>query len=275
MNSTALEAILDVAIGMVFMWLILSVATMSLQEWISSYLKWRAQDLETAIRRLLGNNQLWAEQLYAHPLIQGLSKKTGKRPSYIPSNKFALALVDVVLTAGTEQSFIQQQLLAAKSEIDKAPDQLIPFIQYLFKRFGKYIGRLSHSLTYFFGSNRGVPEQKFEYLLKLTQKLFHERHSAALGELQDKLKEFFTGVISDKTTLDNGKEVSISSADFLNAYPTFRSSIFGLLNIILESQPELRLRWAEIVIHNDTSPKLTGTVLVLFLFLVLVLCFNS
>ena len=34
MNSTALEAILDVAIGMIFMWLILSVATMSIQEWI-------------------------------------------------------------------------------------------------------------------------------------------------------------------------------------------------------------------------------------------------
>ena len=44
MNSTALEAILDVAIGMVFVWLILSVATMSIQEWIASYLKWRAND---------------------------------------------------------------------------------------------------------------------------------------------------------------------------------------------------------------------------------------
>jgi hypothetical protein len=96
-----------------------------------------------------------------------------------------------------------------------------------------------------------VPEQKFEDLLKLTQKLFHESHSAALGELQDKLKDFFTGVISDETTLDSGKEVSISSADFLNAYPTFRSSIFGLLNIILENQPELKLRWAEIIVHND------------------------
>jgi hypothetical protein len=251
MNSTALEAILDVAIGMIFMWLILSVATMSVQEWIASYLKWRAKDLETAIRRLLGNNQLWAEQLYAHPLIQGLSKKTGKKPSYIPANKFALALADVVLTAGTEQSFIQQQLLAAKREIDNAPDQLIPFIQYLFKRFGKYIGRLSHGISYFFGSDRGLPEQKFEELLTLTQKLFHESHSAALGELQHKLKEFFLGVISDKTTLDNGKEVTIASADFLNSYPLFRSSILGLLNIILEDQPNLKLRWAEIIVHND------------------------
>jgi len=32
MNSTAFEAILDVGIGMIFMWLVLSIATMSIQE---------------------------------------------------------------------------------------------------------------------------------------------------------------------------------------------------------------------------------------------------
>lgn len=251
MNSTALEAILDVAIGMIFMWLVLSIATMSIQEWIASYLKWRANDLETAIRRLLGNDQLWSEKLYAHPLIQGLSKKTNEKPSYIPSNKFALALADIVLTAGTEQSFIQQQLLAAKREIDNAPDQLFPFLGYLFKRFGKYLGGLAHRITYFFGSNRGLPEQKLEDLLKLTQKLFQESHSAALGDLHEKLKAFFLGVISDTTTLDNGKEVTIPSADFLNTFPSFRASVFGLLGIALEHQPGLKLRWAEIIVHND------------------------
>ena len=251
MNSSALEAILDVAIGMVFMWLILSVATMSIQEWIASYLKWRAKDLETAIRRLLGNNQLWAEQLYAHPLIQGLSKKLGAQPSYIPANKFAMALLDVVSTAGTEQSFIQQQLLAARRDIDRAPDQLLPFLGYMFKRFRKYFEGLGHKITYLFGSNRGLPEQKFEGLLKLTQNLFYESHSAALGELQEKLKKFFLEVVSDKTNLGNGKEVTISSKDFLKAYPYFQNSIFSLLNIALENQPALRLRWAEIIVNND------------------------
>ncbi len=251
MNGSALEAILDVAIGMVFMWLILSVATMSIQEWIASYLKWRAKDLETAVRRLLGNNQLWAEQLYAHPLIQGLSKKLGSKPSYMPANKFALALIDVVSTAGTEQSFIQQQLLAARRDIEKAPDQLLPFLGYMFKRFRKYFEGLSHKITYLFGSNRGMPEQKFEGLLKLTQNLFYESHSAALGELQEKLKRFFLEVINDKTKLNNGKEVTIPSKDFLNAYPYFQNSIFGLLNIALEKQPSLKLRWAEIIVNND------------------------
>ncbi len=251
MNSTALEAILDVAIGMIFMWLILSIATMSIQEWIASYLQWRAKDLETAIRRLLGNSQVWADQLYAHPLLQGLTKKTGIKPAYIPANKFALALADIVLTAGTEQSFIQQQLLAAKREIDNAPNQFFPFIGYLFKRFGKYLGGLIHHITYFLGSDRGMPEQKFEDLLKLTQKLFQESHPAALGDLREKVKEFFQGIIRDKITLDSGKVLTISSTDFLNSYPSFRNSILTLLGIVLEHQPSLRPRWAEIIVHND------------------------
>jgi len=253
MNGSALEAILQVVIGMIFMWLILSVATMSLQEWIASYLKWRAKDLETAIRRLLGNNQVWAEQLYVHPLIQGLSKKMGVRPSYIPANKFALALYDIVMNAGTEQSFIQQQLLAAKKEIEKAPDQFFPFIAYLFRRFGNSVSGIIYHFAYFFGSNRGTGEQKFEELLKLNQKLFAESHSADLGELQEKLKQFFLAVISDKTTLVTGKEVSVSSADFLKEYPAFRQSVLNLLGFALQNQPNMKLRWAEILVHNDKS----------------------
>ena len=217
----------------------------------ASYLKWRANDLESAIRRLLGNSQLWSEKLYAHPLIQGLSKKTGEKPSYIPANKFALALADIVLTAGTEQSFIQQQLLAAKREIDNAPDQLFPFLGYLFKRFGKYFAGLAYHITYFLGSKRGLPEQKLEELLNLTQKLFQESHSAALGDLHEKLREFFLTAISDTTTLENGKQVTVPSVDFLNAYPAFRASVLTLLGIALEQQPALKLRWAEIIVHND------------------------
>jgi len=65
------------------------------------------------------------------------------------------------------------------------------------------------------------------------------------------LKDFFLGIINDKTTLDNGKEVSTPSIDFLNAYPSFRKSILNLLSIVLEHQPQLKLRWAEILVHND------------------------
>ena len=190
MNSTALEAILDVAIGLIFMWLILSIATMSVQEWIASYLKWRANDLKTAIQRLLAD-KAWAEQLYNHPLIAGLSKKTGRKPSYIPANKFAMALFDIVQTAGTQESFIQQKLLLADQELKKAPNQLGPFLVYIFKRFGANIGRFFNSVLYFFGRDKGTPNQKYTALLTLTQNLLHASDPEKSEDLIQSWKEFF------------------------------------------------------------------------------------
>ena len=249
MDSTALEAILDVAIGLIFMWLILSIATMSIQEWIASYLKWRAKDLETAIQRLLGD-KVWAEQLYNHPLIEGLSKKTGIKPSYIPANKFALALFDIVQTAGTQESFIQQKLLAANQELKKAPNQLGPFLVYIFKRFGTNIGRFFNRVLYFFGRDKGTPDQKFAAILELTQKLLHSNDPEKSEDLAQSWSEFFKAVLSDETSID-GKVLSISSADFLEAYPVFRDYFFDLLQVILEKQPILKQRWSEILIYND------------------------
>ncbi|MDK1117403.1 MAG: hypothetical protein QGM50_01300 [Anaerolineae bacterium] len=253
MGSTALEAILDVVIGMIFMWLILSIATMSIQEWIASYLKWRSKDLQTVVQRLLGNSKLWSEHLYAHPLIQGLSKKTGVKPSYIPANKFALALSDIVMSAGTEQAYIQRQMLAAKGEIENAPDQIYPYISYLLKRFARFVRKIINKIAYFLGSNRGMPDQKFEIVLGFAQNLFHASTPSALGDLQEKFKKFFSALLDDEITLSNGKSLSVSSADFLNTYPRFRNFILKLLEIILQSQPNIKYRWAEILVHNDNN----------------------
>ena len=249
MNSTALEAILDVAIGMIFMWLILSIATMSIQEWIASYLKWRAKDLETAVQRLLGD-KVWAEQLYNHPLIAGLSKKTGRKPSYIPANKFALALLDIVQTAGTQESFIQQKLLAANRELKKAPNQLGPFLVYIFKRFGTNTERFFNRILYFFGKNKGTPDQKFTAIFKLTQNLLHSNDPEISEDLTQSWKEFFKALLSDETSID-GKVLSIPSSEFLEAYPVFRDYIYDLLQVILNKQSMLKQRWSEILIYSD------------------------
>ena len=249
MNSTALEAILDVAIGLIFMWLILSIATMSVQEWIASYLKWRANDLKTAIQRLLAD-KAWAEQLYNHPLIAGLSKKTGRKPSYIPANKFAMALFDIVQTAGTQESFIQQKLLLADQELKKAPNQLGPFLVHIFKRFGANIGRFFNSVLYFFGRDKGTPNQKYTALLTLTQNLLHASDPEKSEDLIQSWKEFFKALLSDQTNID-GKVVSTSSSQFLEAYPVIRDYFYDLLQVILKKHPILKQRWAEILIYND------------------------
>ena len=99
------STLLDIAIGLIFVYLLLSLICSALNEIIEVWLKKRAADLERGIRELLheekGTGLLKA--LYEHPLVSGLfkgkydPKKTRNLPSYIPARNFALALMDIVL----------------------------------------------------------------------------------------------------------------------------------------------------------------------------------
>lgn len=95
-----LDAILEVVIGLVFAWLVLSIATMQLQEWISSWFRWRAQFLEESIYRMLQDEKL-VEQFYNHSMIASLSQP-GHKPSYIPSERFSGTLFDILFTNGNK-----------------------------------------------------------------------------------------------------------------------------------------------------------------------------
>jgi hypothetical protein len=104
-----LQEILEVGIGLVFVWLVISVATMSLQEWFGNLLNTRAKEMEKVITQMLSSPET-TSQFYAHPLISNLykpSKKAGKKsrlPSYIPAAKFGAAIFSIVVQAGTDNS---------------------------------------------------------------------------------------------------------------------------------------------------------------------------
>jgi hypothetical protein len=103
-----LEALLEVIIGMVFIWLVISTATMQLQEWIASIFHLRARDLQNAIQGMLGSRNL-ALLFYDHPIIRGLSPKSnGKiyKPSYIPANEFSTVLLNLLLNASSESAML-------------------------------------------------------------------------------------------------------------------------------------------------------------------------
>jgi len=119
LNSETLE----VAIGMVFLFLLMSLICTAIKEWIEALLKWRAMDLERAMRTLLNDDDGRTTQaLYTHPIIYSLFQGTydaaqlrsswlamgtgadkhmrlGARrnlPSYIPTAHFATAFIDFV-----------------------------------------------------------------------------------------------------------------------------------------------------------------------------------
>ena len=98
-----LDAVLEVAIGMIFVWLIMSIGTLEIQNRISLWLNWRADLLEITIRDMLKDPQM-VRNLYDHPLIQQLTprdkKNKLKRPDYIPSTVFATVAFEVIMNAG-------------------------------------------------------------------------------------------------------------------------------------------------------------------------------
>jgi hypothetical protein len=99
--------IIDTAIGLVFVFLLVSVLVTVVNEMIAAMLLSRAKWLEYGIARLIGST--WADQLYAHPLIEGgfaagkihaITDKLplrGSGPSYLPSRAFADVLIHLVV----------------------------------------------------------------------------------------------------------------------------------------------------------------------------------
>ena len=84
---------IDVAIGLVFFYVTLSLVCSSIQEIIASVLGLRSRNLRRGIRNLVGNE--YAQALYDHPLIKGL-RKPKRLPSYVNPEIFGAALIEVV-----------------------------------------------------------------------------------------------------------------------------------------------------------------------------------
>lgn len=149
-----LEELVGVAVGLILVYILISVAVMSLQEWISGLINRRSRDLEIILREMLAE-RLEApaggatsgekpqplqksgvlEKLYEHPLIKSLYQGTIK-PSYIPRDKFVLALFDIIISAGTDASTIEKALTqlkiykenfpgAIRAGLDTAIDELV------------------------------------------------------------------------------------------------------------------------------------------------------
>ena len=86
---------LDLAIGVSFIYLLMALVCSTVNETIAGVINSRGKTLEKGILSLLHDPALKAE-FYAHPLIQGIQDENDRLPSYIASNKFALALMDTL-----------------------------------------------------------------------------------------------------------------------------------------------------------------------------------
>jgi hypothetical protein len=98
------SSVLDIAIGAIFIFLLLSVFATAINEIIFSFLNMRGKELLRGISTLLSDahDSDLVTRIYNHGQVFGLFQgnfnpaKPGKLPSYIPSRNFALALLDTV-----------------------------------------------------------------------------------------------------------------------------------------------------------------------------------
>lgn len=98
------SAVLDTAIGLAFLYLLLSLLVTGINELIEAWLRNRAKDLERGLHELIGGDGQLLHRVYGHPILFGLFRgvpgESGTQlPSYIPSRSFALALMDLICPA--------------------------------------------------------------------------------------------------------------------------------------------------------------------------------
>lgn len=141
------SAVLELAIGIVFVFLLVSLICSQIGNAISEALKWRAIELENGIRDLILNGDPTSlEQLYSNPVIQSLNKdetpsqklaqrimsnslvkrvfhavpRAGERPTSIPARTFILAFFNTfVPNASGTKDF--DQLVAAVNAMGNSP----------------------------------------------------------------------------------------------------------------------------------------------------------
>ena len=148
-----LDAILEVVIGLVFVWLVISVATMEGQNRIGTLFNWRAKYLEKSILSMLKDRTL-VEKFYNHPLVLELASKDKegktardkkgriKRPDYIPNPIFATAAFEVIMNAGKEGADVPvdtmsiDQMKANMNSLGEKNPELAHVVHYLFPKMG-------------------------------------------------------------------------------------------------------------------------------------------
>jgi hypothetical protein len=106
------SAVLEVAIGLVLVYLLISIVLTSVSEAIEAMLKTRASDLEHALSQIFQGNSALLKEFYEHPLVAGLyrgdyqarsdvtaargrSEGRGNLPSYIPRDTFSAVVADL------------------------------------------------------------------------------------------------------------------------------------------------------------------------------------
>lgn len=156
-------AILDVAIGLVFIYAFLSLIASSVWEGIEAQFKFKAKLLHDAIQELLaipraGVPGIPAESLYKHPAISALFKgaytaRARNLPSYIPASNFALALIDLAARGGNPAPDTPVTVASLRSRLTPGDGGAMDALSTFAAASGDDLGKLQSDVEAWFNSS--------------------------------------------------------------------------------------------------------------------------
>jgi len=102
-NST----VLDIIIGLAFVYLLLAILCTAANEWLAALLKSRAKMLKESIVQLLDGQEIknnnsdnaLVDEFYKHPLITGMMRGN-KDPAYLSAQTFTATVLDIIDSGG-------------------------------------------------------------------------------------------------------------------------------------------------------------------------------
>lgn len=115
---------LEVAIGIVFVYLLLSMICTMINEMVSTWCGVRSETLYEGIKNLLNDPNFTglAQQIYNHGLIDGISQNAAdnavenKKPSYMHASTFSMALLDILGSRGAGESAVHLELAVVQKK---------------------------------------------------------------------------------------------------------------------------------------------------------------
>ncbi len=248
-----LPLILDISIGLIFTYLILSLLASEIQELIATLLQWRAKHLKQAIDALLSGGseegtldevtkaRQLADELYSHPLINTLNYQAdrgrirssnksifgGKNsgPSYIPAETFATTLIETLKIP----DFVRK---ASQPKLEQLKDKQLSYIESLLKPV-----LADQSVNQ---SSRLDLSKNFDNLKSVFQSIVSNSQSnktsldASLSQMAEKLDSY---IDNNTSLIPNGQ-----SSDFISKLKSFRKTAFNITNnsvLLGDIQPSL------------------------------------
>lgn len=132
----------DISVGLVFVYLLLSIICTAANEMIAALLSLRARTLAKGITNLFADRRIKGldELFYDHPLIKSLYRGT-RKPSYIPARTFALAFLDGIAPVKGDGDSVMGEIKAAVDGLPSDSElkrQLKIFLQQAGDDFAKF-----------------------------------------------------------------------------------------------------------------------------------------